>query len=155
MYHPVNYNYVQQRSWVTEEQRDIAKAKKHTAKNQRSSQPFLLRNHNSSFCHFQNTLWSWKWEMYICGDAVHTKIHILFSGMWSFLIKSNLFEYLSIWSCISHSRKYIFVYVYMILQLKKITSVGKVCNFSLQEKKSGFFCHDLNFILVQNVVPMI
>jgi len=58
MYHPVNYNYVQQRSWVTEEQRDIAKAKKHTAKNQRSSQPFLLRNHNSSFCHFQNTLWS-------------------------------------------------------------------------------------------------
>ena len=32
------------------------KAKKHTAKNQRSSQPFLLRNHNSSFCHFQNTL---------------------------------------------------------------------------------------------------
>ena len=32
-------------------------------------------------------------EKYICGDAVHTKIHIIFSGMWSFLIKSNLFEY--------------------------------------------------------------
>ena len=69
--------------------------------------------------------------IYVGMQYILRYIYIIFSGMWSFLIKSNLFEYFDF---VFH-----ILFMYMILQLKQITSVGKVCNFSLQEKKSGFF----------------